>query len=85
MSELLGNLATCLSAAADAAQRLRAYVEEIDRYLDRPQSPGPSAADVFGDYNTSIIEQQPYDSEIVIPLELLQRIPWDWAEQLQIF
>ncbi|KAI1617866.1 putative C6 transcription factor [Exophiala viscosa] len=85
MSELLGNLATCLSAAADAAQRLRAYVEEIDRYLNRPQSPVPPAVGDFRHYNTDVTDQHSYDSEIVIPLELLQRIPWDWAEQLQIF
>lgn len=83
MSELLENLATCLSAAAEPSIRLRAYVEEIDRYLDLPQLqeiPVDTATSHEGDDPA----HQDFDPEIFVPFELLQRIPWDWAEQLQI-
>ena len=82
MSELLENLATCLPAAAEAGKRLRAYVEEIDRYLNPAQQP-EFLADNTLSYG-GIPDHQAFDPEIFIPLELLQRIPWDWAEQLQI-
>jgi len=94
MSELLENLASCLSAAAEASERLRAYVQEIDRFLDRSQSLEPLEADVEGhDRGDGAFTHQPppsyaataEDGEMVIPLELLQRIPWDWAEQMPTF
>jgi len=93
MSELLENLASCLSAAAEAGGRLRAYVEEIDRFLDRSQSLEPPEIDGReqgrGDGALTDPPQPPpaaeENEETVIPLELLQRIPWDWAEQMQIF
>ncbi|KAK5229427.1 hypothetical protein LTR72_000958 [Exophiala xenobiotica] len=83
MSELLENLATCLPAAAEAGKRLRAYVEEIDRYLNPAQQPEFLADNTLG-YDCEIPDHQAFDPEIFIPLELLLRIPWDWAEQLQI-
>ncbi len=98
MSELLENLASCLAAAAEPSERLRAYVEEIDRFLDRSQSLEPPELDGGGgpDHGEGTLTDAPPQlsyaattqdagEEMVIPLELLQRIPWDWAEQMQIF
>lgn len=85
MSELLENLASCLSAAAEASRRLRAYVEEIDRFLGPSQSPEPQGRDHVPDYDRAITDQQPSIGETMVPLELLQRIPWDWADPMQLF
>ncbi|KIW47048.1 uncharacterized protein PV06_02660 [Exophiala oligosperma] len=82
MAELLENLATCISAAAWVSNRLRSYVEEIDRYFElRPLQ--DDTAD-RGHAQSDEVVFQDFDPEIFIPLELLQRIPWDWTEQLQL-
>lgn len=83
MSKLLENLASCLSAAGEASKRLRAYVGEIDRFLSPAQTPEPSEAEDVHHFGMSTSENQPFMGETVVPFELLQRIPWDWAEQFE--
>ncbi|EXJ82511.1 hypothetical protein A1O3_06324 [Capronia epimyces CBS 606.96] len=87
MSELLENLASCLSAAAEAGRRLRAYVEEIDRFLGPTVCPESRETNDVQEFDGAVARAQPYLEETFVPFELLQRIPWDWdwAEHAQVF
>jgi hypothetical protein len=83
MSELLGTLATCLPTAAEASQRLRTYVQEIDGFLGPTQTPGPGPLEGTQSYGDENGGQQSHTTETMVPLELLQGISWDWPENLQ--
>jgi len=72
MSEMLNNLALGFPAAAEASTRLRAYVEDIDRYLGMQHTSELSNKINAGD---GIPNQQPMDQ--TIPWDLLQNLPWD--------
>ena len=85
MSELLEIMPACLSAAADASRRLRAYVEDIDHFLSPTQTPEPPAVEYAQTYDGALVTQQSDVDEIMIPLEMLERIPWDWAEPFHVF
>lgn len=85
MSELLENLASCLPAAAEASKRLRAYIAEIDRFLEPLQSSSSLRANAVQNLDGVIPALESSTEETVVPLELLQRIPWDWGEQMQTF
>ncbi|KIW10315.1 hypothetical protein PV08_11277 [Exophiala spinifera] len=82
MAELLENLATSIPAAAWVCNRLREYVEQIDRYFELRPLQEDAADHELG--RVDEVAVQDFDPEIFIPLELLQRIPWDWTEQRQM-
>lgn len=85
MSELLEMMPSCLSAALEASQKLRAYVEDIDRFLSPAQTPEPPPPDFNPSQNEIYVTTEDDFSDIVIPAELLERIPWDWTELYQTF
>ena len=89
MSELLESLSSCMASAMEAGQRLREYVEDIDRLLDIPQTPDRQTpvdedeAQSQDDVNMlDLLSQQ-----LLVPLDILQRIPWPaaWEESVGLF
>jgi len=74
MSEMLNKLASGFPAAAEASTRLRAYVEDIDRFLGIKRISEFLNKSNAGD---GIADQPPIDTEQTIPWNLLQCLPWD--------
>lgn len=83
MSEVLGTLATRLPAAADASQRLRAYVQEIDGFLGQSHAEDLRPMDKIQEFEDGAESQRDRNPEAMVPLKLLQGIPWDWPEHFQ--
>ena len=84
MSELLESLSSCMASAMEANQRLRAYVEAIDRLLDIPQTTDRQTP-VDEDEAQSQDDANMLDllsQQLLVPLDRLQRIPWPaaWEE-----
>jgi hypothetical protein len=89
MSELLESLSSCMASAMEAGQRLRAYVEDIDRLLDIPQTPD-GRTPVDEDEGQSQEDASTLDllsQQLLVPLNILQRIPWPaaWEESVGLF
>lgn len=74
ISELLDSLAPSIPAAAEAGRRLRTHVEEIDDFLRTLREPRISPAS--NGNNGTVIEENAFVENIVIPSEYFQRIPW---------
>lgn len=63
--------------AMQASERLRAYVAEIDRFLDTSQTlPTTLAVEDSQDNDREPSVHESYDQEMMVPLDILQRIPW---------
>ena len=80
MSALLEGMASHLAAAAEASQRLRVYVGEIDRFLSTRRTPEWPETDAGrGHDGANTTYQQTWEEETMVPVELLERMFWDWA------
>lgn len=89
MSELLESLASSMASAMEASERLRTYVEEIDRFLGMPQISSKTSNAHFSQTSEDrelYIQHKHHDAGIV-PLDILQRIPWpaEWVESVGFF
>lgn len=75
MSELLESLSSCMADAVHASKRLRAYVKEIDYYLEKS---GGSSVTLNGsqEKHSKTLQAPPESLDSMVPLEILQRIPW---------
>ncbi|KAH8697841.1 putative C6 transcription factor [Talaromyces proteolyticus] len=90
MSELLESLSSCMTSAMEASQRLRAYVEDIDRFLTMPQiaKNGNTTTSIGNDGsqgNTNSLDL--ISQQLMVPLDVLQRIPWPaaWEDFVGLF
>lgn len=88
MSELLESLSSCMASAMEASKRLRAYVEDIDQLLDIPQTPDkhtPEEDDGQSQDDASALDI--LSQQLLVPLDILQRIPWPaaWEESVGLF
>lgn len=88
MLELLESLSSCMATALEASQRLRAYVENIDQLLDIPQTPDRQTPDEEdGQSQDDARALDILTQQLMVPLDILQRIPWPaaWEESVGLF
>ncbi|EED15577.1 C6 transcription factor, putative [Talaromyces stipitatus ATCC 10500] len=89
MSELLESLSSCMTSAMEASQRLRAYVEDIDRLLDIPQTSNRNTPveEYDGQSEDHANALELFSQQLMVPLDILQRIPWPaaWEESVGLF